>query len=146
MGSIIPINYLLTASANNPAWGTVNPTNGIYPVGTAVQITASPTTYYRFVNWTGDASGTNNPLTIALTTNLSVQAVFSEILTTNHPTPFWWLASVGYTQNLESAVSGLGDNGFPLWQSYIAGLDPSDPSSQLRLSFQPVGGGNLAIR
>src|SRR2546425_8953262 len=50
------------------------------------------TTLFRS-GWTNGASGTNNPLTILLTTNVSIRAMFAEILTTNYPTPYWWLAS-----------------------------------------------------
>jgi len=74
-----------------------------------------------------------------------VQAVFREILTTNHPTPHWWLASFGYTQDLENAVMNLGSNHHPLWQSYIAGLNPNDPNSQLRLTLTPAGPGNIGL-
>ena len=30
-----------------------------------------------------------------------------------------------------------GANGMPLWQSYIAGLDPTDPDSQFRVLLTP---------
>jgi hypothetical protein len=62
-----------------------------------------------------------------------VQAVFREILTTNYPTPWWWLAANGFTQNFENVVGTIGSNGMPVWQSYVAGLNPNDPGSQLRL-------------
>ncbi|MBC8097363.1 MAG: hypothetical protein H7Y43_16280, partial [Akkermansiaceae bacterium] len=136
------VNYTLAATANNPAWGTVNPTNGTYPGGASVQVTATPAPYFRFVNWTGSATATNNPLTMVLNTNATLLATFSEILTTNHPTPHWWLASYGFQQNFESAVVSLGSNGMPRWQSYIAGLNPNDPNSQLRLSLASLGAGN----
>jgi hypothetical protein len=134
-GSPAP-DFSLTVTANNPSWGTVNPSGGTYSQGSAVQITAAPATYYQFLNWTGDATGTNNPLTVLINTNMLLHAGFAEILTRNYPTPVWWLASYGYTQNLESAVTTLGSNGVPLWQSYIAGLHPNDPNSQLRLSVR----------
>ena len=70
-----------------------------------------------------------------LTTNLSLQAIFAELVTTSHPTPYWWLASYGYTNNFEIAVNLTGANGLSLWQSYIAGLNPNDPNSRLRLSL-----------
>jgi hypothetical protein len=122
----------LTATANNPAWGTVSPTNATVASGSSVQVSATPAAYYRFVRWTNGVAGTSNPLTLVLTTNLSLQAVFAELLTTSHPTPYWWLATYGYT-NFETAVNLTGANGLPLWQSYIAGLNPNDPSSRLRL-------------
>ena len=124
----------LIATANNPAWGSISPTNGTYAVGSTAQLLATPATYYRFVGWTNGASGTNNPLTILLTTNVSIRAMFAEILTTNYPTPYWWLASYGYTSNFENAATAIGANGMPLWQSYIAGLVPTNPNSQVRLS------------
>jgi hypothetical protein len=124
----------LTVTANNPAWGTVSPTNGTYIAGSSLELLASPAAYFRFSNWSGDGSGTENPLSLLLDTNKSVLAEFGEILTTNHPTPHWWLAAHGYTNDLETAVASLGVNGVPLWQSYIAGLDPNDPTSQFRLA------------
>jgi hypothetical protein len=133
----------LVVSVNNPAWGSVSPPGGSYAAGTPVDLTATPTAYFRFDQWTGDVAGTNNPLSLLLETNVSVQAVFAEILTTNYPTPLWWLVDNGYTNDFEQAVTLTGANGMRVWQSYVAGLDPNDPASQLRLSGQPdpVSGG-----
>jgi hypothetical protein len=128
--------FHLTATVNNTGWGTVSPTNGTYPAGSSVQVTASPAAYYRFSTWSGDAAGTNNPVSLLLTTNASVLAVFREILTTNQPTPYWWLAAHGHTNDFEKVVVTLGANGYPLWQSYIAGLNPNDPTSQFWLAGQ----------
>jgi len=144
--AIPPVNYSLFASSANPAWGSVTPTNSLQPAGTDVELTALPATYYQFANWTGATFSTNNPLTLTLTTNLFVQAVFREVLTTNYPTPHWWLASLGYTQDFENAVQNLGSNNHPLWQSYIAGLNPNDPNNQLRLTLVPSSPGNIALQ
>ena len=124
----------LTATANNSSWGTVSPTNATYAPGTSVQVIATPANYYRFERWTNSVNGTNNPLTFVLNTNVVLQAVFAAKLTTNHPTPYWWLASYGYL-GFENAVNATGANGFPLWQSYLAGLNPNDPNNQLKLSL-----------
>jgi len=134
----------LTATVNNPAWGTVSPTNASYAQGSSVQLMATPASFYRFERWTNGASGTNNPLTLVLNTNVSIQAVFGERLTTNHPTPQWWLASYGYL-NFETAVNQLGANGYPLWQSYLAGLNPNDPNSQLQLSLRQSANGKTNV-
>jgi hypothetical protein len=136
-GNITPARELI-ATVNNPAWGSVTPTNATYPAGSTIEVVASPGAYYAFTEWSGDVAGTNNPLTVSLNTSLSIVAVFGERLTTNHPTPLWWLAAAGYTNNFENAVSALGANGLPLWQSYVAGLDPRDPTSQLRLVAHPT--------
>jgi hypothetical protein len=124
----------LAATANNPAWGTVAPSGGTFPAGTAVDVTGTPSTYFKFVQWIGDYSATNNPLSVVLNTNVAIQAVFGEIVTTNHATPYWWLASHGYTNDFENAEALTGANGIPLWHSYVAGLDPNDPNSQFLLT------------
>lgn len=126
----------LNITVNNPAWGAVSPGNGSYPAGTEVQLTATPASYYQFANWTNGASGSNSSLNIVLSTNTSVEAVFREALTTNSPTPLWWLAAHGFGTNPEAAVTQIGSNGMPVWQSYVAGLDPNNPDDQLRIGLQ----------
>lgn len=142
MNVVIPpstVQLYLTAAPTN--WGSVTPPSGGYTLGTNLQLTATPAPYYQFEGWAGDRTGTNNPLSVQMQSDLTIQAVFTERLTTNYPTPYWWLAENGYTNNFESAVSQLGANGMPLWQSYIAGLDPADPSSQLLLRGTAIQGG-----
>jgi hypothetical protein len=72
--------YLLSTSVLPAGSGTVaaNPTSstGYYNSGTPVQLTAAPTTGYSFSNWTGDASGSTNPLTMNMTAPRSVVANF----------------------------------------------------------------------
>jgi len=127
----------LTVTVNNPAWGTVSPARGTFAAGSMVSVYATPADYFRFVGWTGDSASTDDPLAIVLTGNVSLQAVFGEILTGAHGTPWWWLAAQGYTHDFDSAEARVGANGIPLWQSYVAGLDPDDPASQLRLGLRP---------
>ncbi|MBM4224251.1 MAG: hypothetical protein FJ167_05565, partial [Gammaproteobacteria bacterium] len=55
---------------------TQNPLQGQYPVGSAVTLTAVPAEQHRFVRWQGNVQGTNNPLSLNLSTNTSIQAVF----------------------------------------------------------------------
>jgi hypothetical protein len=128
----------VSTSVNNPAWGSVTPVSGNYPVGSSLQFLATPVNYYRFSHWTGSLTGTNNPIVLNLTSNVTVTAVFAERFSTNYPTPYPWLASYGYTSNQETVITNLGANGFPLWQSYIAGLNPTNPASQLRFTSQEV--------
>ncbi len=48
-----------------------------------------------------------------------------------HGTPIPWLIAHGYTNNFAAAelVDGNG-NGLPVWQDYLAGLNPTDPNSK----------------
>ncbi|OGZ78997.1 MAG: hypothetical protein A2528_01130 [Candidatus Staskawiczbacteria bacterium RIFOXYD2_FULL_37_9] len=67
--------YTLTTLAAN---GTVakSPNQTTYDTGTEVTLTATANAGYHFVNWTGGASGTVNPLTITMNANKSVTANF----------------------------------------------------------------------
>ena len=42
------------------------------------------------------------------------------------------------TNDLVQALSVDGANGIPRWESYVLGLDPTDPKAQLRLTAAPV--------
>jgi hypothetical protein len=137
--------YGLVATVNEPAWGSVSPSSGVYTAGSAVDILATPATYFQFEEWLGDASGTENPLVVVMNTNVTVQAVFSEIMTTNHPTPHWWLAQYGYTNDFETAVTLTGDNGMALWECYAAGLDPTDSDSCLSLTVEAATDGGSHV-
>ena len=49
-----------------------------------------------------------------------------------HGTPIPWLRSYGFTSDYEAAeLSDPNTNGMPVWQEYIAGLDPLDTNSTL---------------
>jgi len=69
--------YSLTIAAG--AGGTTNPAPGTYTydVGTDVSITAVPNSGYEFSGWSGDASGTTNPITITMNSDKSIEANFS---------------------------------------------------------------------
>lgn len=127
-------NFQLRINLNEPSWGNVMPSGGDFPADSSVKLQAVPALYFRFRQWDGDASGASNPLTLVVSKDLAVLAVFEEILTTQHPTPHWWLAAQGYTQDFEMAVDLIGANDLPVWQSYVAGLNPNDPASRLVLT------------
>jgi len=68
--------YTLNTTAVN---GTVakSPDKASYNSGETVTLQATPNTGYDFANWSGDASGTNNPVTITMNSNKSVTANFA---------------------------------------------------------------------
>jgi uncharacterized repeat protein (TIGR02543 family) len=70
----------IVASGNN---GTVTNSAGTTTFNktqnTSVTLTAVPKTGYTFVNWTGDATGTNSSITFVMTTNKSVTANFASM-------------------------------------------------------------------
>ncbi|MDQ4139347.1 MAG: T9SS type A sorting domain-containing protein, partial [Bacteroidota bacterium] len=73
-----PIFYNLNVSATN---GTVtkSPNQTSYASGTNVQLTATPATGYRFSGWSGDASGTTNPITVSMTGDKNITANFIQV-------------------------------------------------------------------
>ena len=68
--------YTLAITAVN---GTVtkNPDLETYTASTQVILTPSPAANYHFVNWTGDASGSDNPLTVIMVANKAITANFA---------------------------------------------------------------------
>ena len=64
--------------------------------------------------------------------NLILQANFADRTTANHGVPYSWLASYGYTNEFETAEALIGENEYPVWQSCLAGLNPTNAASQLR--------------
>lgn len=71
-------NYTITVVASPTGEGTVTG-GGTFQQNSIESLTATPTNGYEFVAWTGAATGTNNPLSIAVYTNLTVQANFAPV-------------------------------------------------------------------
>jgi photosystem II stability/assembly factor-like uncharacterized protein len=76
------LEYTLTVNSTN---GNVllNPAGGVYPPSTEVTLTAEPFTSYAFDNWTGDLTGSTNPVTITMDGNKTITANYREIQTYN---------------------------------------------------------------
>jgi uncharacterized repeat protein (TIGR02543 family) len=68
--------YTLNVTATN---GSVakNPNQTTYDYGTTVTLTPTPNTGYTFTSWSGDATGTNNPLTVTMNANKNITANFT---------------------------------------------------------------------
>lgn len=75
-------SYLLSTAVSPAVGGSVNTsangTNGYYPAGTVVSLTAVPNQYYAFTNWTGNVVGANNSsTTITMNAPQTVTANFA---------------------------------------------------------------------
>jgi len=70
--------YTLTTSVSPANAGTISldPPGGVYTAGQVVTITAQANSGYRFVNWSGDVTGTSNPTTVVMNANKTVTANF----------------------------------------------------------------------
>ena len=76
-GTEAPYNYVLTASASPTDGGTVSGGGTNLPEGSTTYVTATTNSGFEFIGWTGDATGTDNPLMVTVTTNLNITANFA---------------------------------------------------------------------
>ena len=70
--------YTITVTANNPELGTVTG-SGTYPLGTTIEISATPNSGANFIGW--DDGVTENPRSIMVTQDLEITAIFEKIET-----------------------------------------------------------------
>ncbi len=73
--------YTLTITSSN---GTVakDPSQSTYTSGTSVSLTATANTGYTFSSWSGDATGSANPLTVTMSANKTITANFTAVSST----------------------------------------------------------------
>jgi hypothetical protein len=69
--------YNLTTNVVGSGAITLNPPSGPYDAGTIVTLTATASSGYQFVEWTGDWVGATNPVKITMDANKNVTAAFA---------------------------------------------------------------------
>jgi uncharacterized repeat protein (TIGR02543 family) len=72
-------SYSLSTTVSPTDAGSINPTEGTFEHGTEVTIEATVNEGWKFNNWSGDVSSTNNPLTFTITENTSITGNFVEV-------------------------------------------------------------------
>ncbi len=70
--------YTVTTNVNDPAMGSVSGNLGTYEDGASAELTAVANEHYEFVNWTGDVESTDNPLTVAVNSDMTITANFEK--------------------------------------------------------------------
>lgn len=73
--------FTLTVTSNPTNGGTVtkNPNQAAYDSASTVQLTATPNAGFTFTSWSGDASGSSNPLSVVMNSNKTIVANFTAI-------------------------------------------------------------------
>lgn len=71
-------NYQISISASPSEGGTVSPSSGQYEEGTSLDISATPSEDFRFVEWQGGYEGTSSSATITVDSDKNIQAVFAK--------------------------------------------------------------------
>ncbi len=76
-------SYALTLTANPAAGGTVtkNPNLASHDSGSIVQITATANPGYAFTSWSGDTTGSTNPLNVVMNRSKTIVANFTSVAT-----------------------------------------------------------------
>jgi len=77
-----PAQYLLASydvSVDSSEGGSVSYEGGSLEAGTSLTINATPDNGYRFTSWSGDATGSENPLTLEVYSDLTITANFERI-------------------------------------------------------------------
>ncbi len=86
IGATFSRQYTLTPTPSVNGTITGIATGGGYLAGSTATLTATPSTGYVFTGWTGDTSGTANPLSVLIDSNKTIGATFSRQYTLT-PTP-----------------------------------------------------------
>ncbi|MBH8559912.1 InlB B-repeat-containing protein [Hymenobacter negativus] len=84
-----PANYSLTVSTAGSGTVTKNPDQATYASGASVSLTATPAAGYQFSGWSGDTTGSTNPLTVTMTANKAITATFTATTTSGTDLTFY---------------------------------------------------------
>jgi hypothetical protein len=98
--------------------------DGIYNNGATVILTAVPDSGFEFTSWSGDASGSENPLTVVLDSSKSVKAGFRKVGVASYP--------------VTVAITGPGT------VRRIPDLGAYEAGSEVELVAEPTGGSLFA--
>ena len=98
-----------TLAVTSAEGGGVSSTGGTYDDGTSVSITATPNEGYEFVGWNG-TDMSSSTITIMLTANTTIEALFSQVSTTTTVTQFT-LAVTAAEGGGVSSTGGTYDDG-----------------------------------
>jgi len=117
--------------------GCVSCSAGFYPIGISVTVRCAAETYYHQDGWAGDTAGcidTGDALVVPTDRNRYVEPLFAPNLAPLG-TPECWLADHGLTQDGFAAeeLKDTDQDGMPAWAEYLAGTDPNDADSALRI-------------
>jgi len=71
--------FSINTSTDGNGSVSLDPDKSSYSYNEEVTITANPSSDWEFDGWQGDLSGSNNPETFTVTSNMSITAVFTEV-------------------------------------------------------------------
>ncbi len=113
--AVLAVAFSLTATASSGGTVSKSPNQTSYAPGAVVTLTANANSGYKFTGWTGDATGTNNPLSVTMTTNKTIHAAFGSTATEiviDNSDPGWSNTSPSgsWTSGATAGVPKVGTN------------------------------------
>jgi hypothetical protein len=130
--------YTVTTSSSDG--GTLNGA-GTYDAGESLTLTAVPDSGYVFSGWSGDITSDDNPLTLLISKNLSVQANF-KLSSSNNPDADGdgiiddWERLYGLDPtNVRDAYFDLDQDGYLNWEEFYADTDPTIASGPAQVLY-----------
>jgi len=127
-------SYQLTTSATTG--GSVS-AGGYYAAGANATVTATPSTGYYFVNFTGTTTSTSNPLTLAMNGPQTITANFAQQQTPVVTFPS--ASAINYGQTLASSSFTGGSNSVPGTFAFTApSTAPSAGATAQSVTFTPT--------
>ncbi len=150
---ILP-SFTLTASTGGGGTVGLSPVGGTYISNTTVTATATPLAGWSFLQWLGDATGTNSVIPVTISRNKSIKAIFGTtvastasaggaVAPTNGVYPYGTVVPF-------SAIPQSG-NYFAIWGNAASGnANPlyflvTNANPTVSALFQPLGGGQAAL-
>jgi len=85
---------------------TVNPRANVYSTGASVTITATPDANQSFLGWSGDASGSQNPLSLTMNQTKTIFANFSHKPSLSIKAPFEGVKPEGFVMTISGDYGG----------------------------------------
>ena len=122
--------YILTV---DPTIGSVNrsPAAETYPAGSSVTLTATPPSGSTFIGWTGDVTGTQNPITIVMSRNQHAKANFTVplaqaadsnlVFTSGGSKPWFGQTAVSHDGSDAVQSGAIGDSESSWFQTVVSG-------------------------
>ena len=143
--------YSLSSSVSSGS-GTISrsPDQLSYSAGTPVTLTANAASGYSFTGWSGDATGTANPITVTMNGNKTVTASFAAIDYGEPKSTHTWLDFPAGTSNvlaydIDVCIDAFPSAPDPAWLYYFAiQTDFSDGGGGAHGGLQWASGGKKA--
>jgi len=127
-GALKPTQVSLTVLPNGNGTVAINPASNVYTNGDIVTLTATPAADCVFTEWSGDASGSSNPLVLLLDTNKLITAnfkfapppVFQPVVRAPGSLTLAWTAVTGLTYQVQYTTNLVPANWSDLGSATVA--------------------------